>query len=154
MMEFEIDSRVQPIGKREGQTVYFAKLKTQQKLTNQMVIERIVRETSLSEGDVKNALVSLSNIVCDALKLGMSVDLAELGSFRLTVPSKMMDSPEEVTVADALKTPKITFTPKQKMRDAANAVELSIDRSSVKSSTGGGTTTTNPDEDVTEAPLA
>lgn len=55
MMEFEIDSRVQPIGKREGQTVYFAKLKTQQKLTNQMVIERIVRETSLSEGDVKNA---------------------------------------------------------------------------------------------------
>ena len=153
MMEFEIDSRVQPIGKREGQTVYFAKLKTQQKLTNEMVIERIVRETSLSEGDVKNALVSLSNIVCDALKLGMSVDLAELGSFRLTVPSKMMDSPEEVTVADALKTPKITFTPKQKMRDAANAVELSIDRSSVKSSTGGGTTTT-PDEDVTEDPLA
>ena len=152
MMEFEIDSRVQPIGKREGQTVYFAKLKTQQKLTNEMVIERIVRETSLSEGDVKNALVSLSNIVCDALKLGMSVDLAELGSFRLTVPSKMMDSPEEVTVADALKTPKITFTPKQKMRDAANSVELSIDRSSVKSSTGGGTTT-NPDEDQTENPL-
>ena len=114
-----------------------------------MVIERIVRETSLSEGDVKNALVSLSNIVCDALKLGMSVDLAELGSFRLTVPSKMI---EEVTVADALKTPKITFTPKQKMRDAANAVELSIDRSSVKASTGGGTAT-NPDEDVTENPL-
>ena len=109
-----------------------------------MVIERIVRETSLSEGDVKNALVSLSNIVCDALKLGMSVDLAELGSFRLTVPSKMMDSPEEVTVADALKTPKITFTPKQKMRDAANAVELSIDRSTVKASTGG--TATEPDE--------
>ena len=151
-MEFEIDSRVQPIGKREGQTVYFAKLKTQQKLTNQMVIGRIVRETSLSEGDVKNALVSLSNIVCDALKLGMSVDLAELGSFRLTVSSKMMDSPEEVTVADALKTPKITFTPKQKMRDAANRVELSIDRSSVKASTGGGTTT-NPDEDQTENPL-
>ena len=121
-------------------------------MTNQMVIERIVRETSLSEGDVKNALVSLSNIVCDALKLGMSVDLAELGSFRLTVPSKMMDTPEEVTVADALKTPKITFTPKQKMRDAANAVELSIDRSSVKASTGGGTTT-NPDEDQTENPL-
>ena len=152
MMEFEIDSRVQPIGKREGQTVYFAKLKTQQKLTNQMVIERIVRETSLSEGDVKNALVSLSNIVCDALKLGMSVDLAELGSLRLIVPSKMMDTPEEVTVADALKTPKIVFTPKQKMRDAANQVELSIDKGSVKSSTGGGTTTT-PDEDQTENPL-
>ena len=124
------------------QTVYYAYPKSQQKLTNEMVIERIVRETSLSEGDVSNALISLSNIVCDALKMGMSVDLAELGSLRLIVPSKMMDTPEEVTVADALKTPKIVFTPKQKMRDAANAVELSIDRSSVKSSTGGGTTTT------------
>lgn len=69
-----------------------------------------------------------------------------MGSLRLIVPSKMMDTPEEVSVADALKTPKITFTPKQKMRDAANAVELSIDRSSMKSSTGGGTAT-NPGED-------
>ena len=48
--------------------------------------------------------------------------------------------------------PKIVFTPKQKMRDAANAVELSIDKGSVKSSTGGGTTT-NPDESETENPL-
>lgn len=56
-------------------------------------------------------------------------------------------------ICDALKSPKIVFTPKQKMRDAANSVELSIDRDSVKASTGGSTTT-NPDEDVTEDPLA
>ena len=117
-----------------------------------MLIERIVRETSLSEGDVKNALISFSNVVCEAMQLGMSVDLAELGSFRVVVPSKMMDTAAEVTVKDALKTPKIVFTPKQKMRDAANQVELSIDKGSVKSSTGGGTTT-NPDEDQTENPL-
>lgn len=152
MLEFEVKSRVQPVGERKGQTVYYAQVKTQQKLTNKMLIDRIVRETSLSEGDVKNALVSLSNVVCEALQMGMSVDLAELGSIRLTVPSKMMDTPEEVTVANALKTPKITFTPKQKMRDAAGKVELSIDKDSVKSSTGGGTTT-NPDEDQTENPL-
>ena len=34
-----------------------------------MVIKRIVRETSLSAGDVSNALISLNNVVCDALKL-------------------------------------------------------------------------------------
>lgn len=152
MLEFEVKSRVQPVGERKGQTVYYAQVKSQQKLTNKMLVDRIVRETSLSEGDVKNALVSLSNVVCEALQMGMSVDLAELGSIRLTVPSKMMDSPEEVTAANALKTPKIVFTPKQKMRDAANAVELSIDKGSVKSSTGGGTTI-NPDEGETENPL-
>lgn len=102
-----------------------------------MFIDRIVRETSLSEGDMKNALVSLSNVVCESLQLGMSVDLAELGSLKVSVTSKMMDTPEAVTVKDALNTPKISFTPKQKMRDAANKVELSIDRSTTKS--GGGT---------------
>ena len=70
-----------------------------------MVVTRIVSETSLSEGDVSNALISLSNIVYDALKAT-----------------------------------KIVFMPKQKMRDAANAVELSIDRGK-KETTSGGTTT-------------
>lgn len=139
MLEHEIKNKVLTIGNRKGQTVYYAYPKSQQKLTNDMVVERIVRETSLSEGDVKNALISLSNVVCEAMQLGMSVDLAELGSFRLVVPSKMMDSPEEVTVKDALKTPKIVFTPKQKMRDAANAVELSIDRGTVTTSSSGST---------------
>ena len=87
---------------------------------------------------MKNALVSLSNIVCDALKMGMSVDLAELGNLRVSVPSKMMDTAAEVTAKDALKTPKIVFTPKQKMRDAANQVELSIDKGTVTTSSSGG----------------
>ena len=138
MLEFEVKSRVQPVGDRKGQTVYFAQVKSQQKLTNKMVIDRIVRETSLSEGDVKNALISLSNVVCEALQMGMSVDLAELGSVRLTVPSKMMDSAAEVTVANALKTPKIVFTPKQKMRDAANGVELNVDRPKAAEPDSGG----------------
>lgn len=140
MLEHEIKNKVLTIGNRKGQTVYYAYPKSQQKLTNNMVVERIVRETSLSEGDVKNALVSLSNIVCDAFKMGMSVDLAELGSIRIVVSLKMMDTPEEVTVKDALKTPKIVFTPKQKMRDAANAVELSIDKSTATTSSSGGST--------------
>lgn len=137
MLDFEVKSKVQPVGERKGQTVYYAQVKSQQKLTNKMLIERIVRETSLSEGDVKNALISLSNVVCEALEMGMSVDLAELGNLRVSVPSKMMDTPEEVTVKDALKTPKIVFTPKQKMRDAANSVELSIDKSTATTSSSG-----------------
>ena len=138
MLDFEVKSKVQPVGGRKGQTVYYAQVKSQQKLTNKMLIERIVRETSLSEGDVKNALISLSNVVCEALEMGMSVDLAELGNLRVSVPSKMMDTAAEVTVKDALKTPKIVFTPKQKMRDAANSVELSIDKSSITASSSAG----------------
>ena len=56
MIDFEIKSKTQPIGTRKGQTVYYAQPKSQQYFTNKMLIERILRETSLSEGDVKNAL--------------------------------------------------------------------------------------------------
>lgn len=147
MIEFEIKSRKLNIGKRKGQTVYYASPKGKQKFTNKMLIERIVRETSLASGDVKNALDSLSNIVSEALLMGASVDLAELGSLRLIVSSKMMDSKDDVTVKKALNTPKIQFTPKQAMRDAANSVELSIDKgddnkSTNSSSSGSGTSST------------
>lgn len=67
MIEFEVKSKTQPIGKRKGQTVYFAQPVSQQHLTNKMVVGRIVRETSLSAGDVSNALISLGAIVRDAL---------------------------------------------------------------------------------------
>jgi len=100
MIEFEVKSKTQPIGKRK-------------------------RETSLSAGDVSNALISLGAIVRDALELGQSVDLADLGSFRIIVPAKMMDTEAEVT-AESLKSPKIVFTPKAAMRTAAKSVELRV----------------------------
>ena len=126
MIEFQVKSKTQPLGKRKGQTVYFAQPVSQQHLTNKMVVDRIVRETSLSVGDVSNVLISLGVIVCDALELGQRVDLADLGSLRIIVPPMMMSSEEEVTVEKALKTPKIVFTPKSAMRSAANSVELHI----------------------------
>jgi predicted histone-like DNA-binding protein len=126
MIEFEVKSRVMNIGKRKGQTLYYASPKSNQRLTNKMVVDRIVRETSLSAGDVSNALISLGAIVRDALLIGASVDLADLGSFRVIAPPTMVDKEIDVTAA-TLKTPKIVFTPKAQMRDSAKSVELVVD---------------------------
>ncbi len=126
MIEFEVKSKKQTIGDKKGQTVWYAQPKSAQKLTNKMVIDRIVRETSLSAGDVSNAMISLGAIVRDALLMGASVDLADLGSFRVYVPSSMVDKEEDVT-ANTLKTPKIVFTPKAQMRESAKNVEIVVD---------------------------
>ena len=83
-------------------------------------------QTSLSAGDVSNALISLGAIVRDALLIGASVDLADLGSFRVIAPPTMVDKEIDVTAA-TLKTPKIVFTPKMQMRDSAKSVELVVD---------------------------
>lgn len=145
MIQFEIMSRVLPIGTRKGKTVYYAQPKTNQRMTYRALVEQIVRATSLSAGDVSNALISLSNVVCEVLRQGMSVDLAELGSLRLVVSSKMMNSPEEVTVKDALNKPRIQFIPKAPMREAALSVELNIDRERVTPATSNKPT--KPGED-------
>ncbi len=139
-IEFGIKSKVSTLGDRKGQTVYYAWPKMNQHMTNDEVIEHIVDATSLAKGDVKNALTSLTEVVNEALSRGSSVDLAELGSLRVVVSSKMMDSPEEVTVANALKTPKITFTPKSEMLAAAKSVKLSIGHSAGVTAASGGST--------------
>ena len=144
MIHFEIRFKTQTVGQQKGKTVYYAHPKTQQHMSNKAVVDHIVRETSLTAGDVSNALISLSNVVCEALRQGMSVDLADLGSLRLSVSSKMVESADKVTVNGALKTPKILFTPKAPMREAANSVELSIDHTRVmpaKSKPTGGDST-------------
>ena len=48
-------------------------------------------------------------------------------------PLKMMDNQKDVTAA-TLKKPKIVFTPKNRMREAANAVEVSVDNPARKKS--------------------
>ena len=55
MIEFDVKSRVLTMGDRKGQTVYYAQPKMQQRMPVEEVKRRIVRETSLSEGDVNNA---------------------------------------------------------------------------------------------------
>lgn len=137
MIEFEVKSRVMNIGKRKGQTLYYASPKSNQRLTNKMVVDRIVRETSLSAGDVANALISLGAIVRDALLMGASVDLADLGSFRVIAPPTMVDKEIDVTAA-TLKTPKIVFTPKMQMRDSAKSVDLVVDNPKRRKQQGGG----------------
>ena len=49
--------------------MYYAQPVSQQHLTNKMVVDRIVRETSLSAGDVSNVLITLGAIMRDALEL-------------------------------------------------------------------------------------
>ena len=125
MIEFEIKSKKQTIGAKKGQTVYYAVAKNNNRMTLDTVCQQIVDETSLSYGDVMNALTTLARLVCRGLKMGFSVDLGELGALRVYYPSKMVDKKEDVTAA-SLKTPKVVFTPKAKMREAAKTAEVSV----------------------------
>ncbi len=128
-IEYYVKQKVLAVGNRAGQTVYYATPKMTQHMTADEVVDHIVNATSLTRGDVKNALISLAEVVNEALSNGYSVDLEELGSLKVVATSNMMDTPEDVTVAKALNTPRIQFNPKQPMLNAAKRVSLVIDHS-------------------------
>ena len=125
MIEFEVRSKKQTVGSKKGQTVYYAVAKNGNHMTLEMLCDMIVDETSLSRGDVMNALITLARIVCRGVKMGFSIDMGDLGSLRVYFPSKKMDKEEDVT-AETLKAPKIIYTPKAKMRQAARAAEVNV----------------------------
>ena len=126
MLEFTVKSRKATMGKLKGKTVYIAVPKGQQKLTPEMVLERIVRETSLSEGDARNVLVTLRNIFIEVIKLGASLDLGDIFSIRTSITSKM-EAKEEDVCATSLKKPRIIVTWKDTIRQALKKIEVEVD---------------------------
>ena len=59
MITFKVIESVLRIGPRKGQKAYSAVPKAPTKFGVDWLISRIVRETSLSEGDVRNVLITL-----------------------------------------------------------------------------------------------
>ena len=65
MLVFKVIESIMRIGPRKGQKSYSAVPKAPLKFSSKWLVERIVRETSLSEGDVRNVIITLRNIVIE-----------------------------------------------------------------------------------------
>lgn len=126
MLIFKVVETIHRIGPKKGQKAYNAVQKAPMKFSVQWLIERIVRETSLSEGDVRNVLITLRNIFIEVITLGGSLDLGDIFSFRTTIPSKMIDKEEDVTAA-SLKKPRIIVRWKSAITDALKKIEVEVD---------------------------
>ena len=127
MIIFKVVERVLGVGPRKGQKAYGAEPKAPLKFSQEWLIDRIVRETSLSEGDVRNVLITLKNIIKEVVTLGGSLDLGDIFSHRTTIPSRRLEKEEDVTVASALKRPRIIVTWKDAIRKALGKIEVEVD---------------------------
>ena len=123
MIVFKVVERVLGVGPRKGQKAYGAEPKAPLKFSQEWLIDRIVRETSLSEGDVRNVLITLKNIIKEVVTLGGSLDLGDIFSLRTTIPSKM-EVKEEDVCATSLKRPRILVRWKQPISDALKKIEV------------------------------
>ncbi len=126
MIIFKVVERVLGVGPRKGQKAYGAEPKAPLKFSQEWLIDRIVRETSLSEGDVRNVFITLKNIIKEVVALGGSLDLGDIFSLRTTIPSKM-EVKEEDVCANSLKRPRILVRWKQPISDALKKIEVEVD---------------------------
>ena len=126
MIIFKVIESVLSIGPRKGQKAYSAVPKAPNKFSSAWLVERIVRETSLSEGDVRNVLITLRNIFIEVITLGGALDLGDIFSFRTVIPSKM-EAKEEDVCATSLKRPRIIVSWKENVRKALKNIEVEVD---------------------------
>lgn len=126
MQFYRVIETLLKIGPRKGQKAYSAVPKAPQKFSSSWLTNRIVRETSLSEGDVRNVLITLRNIIIEVVTLGGSLDLGDIFSLRVTIPSKMEAKEEDVS-AHSLKKPRIVVSWKGCIRTALKLIEVEVD---------------------------
>ena len=126
MIEFKVVPRKATMGKMKGKMVYIAVPKGQQKISPEMVLERIVRETSLTEGDARNVIITLRNLILECARMGTGLDLGDIFSLRVNVPSKMEENEKDVC-AKSLKAPRLTLTWKAPVRKALKELQVDVD---------------------------
>ena len=127
MISFKVIESVLRIGPRKGQKAYCAVPKSSNKFSQEWLIDRIVRETSLSEGDVRNVLITLRNLIMECARLGVGLDLGDIFSLRVVVPSKQIEKEIDVTATSALKPAKLVLTWKDTIRRALKQLQVEVD---------------------------
>jgi len=78
--------------------------------------ELIVRETSLSKGDVRSVITTLSDIIGDYLTEGYSITLNEVGTLSIRVKSEGTEKKEDATVRN-ISSVSVGFRPATVLRE-------------------------------------
>ena len=136
MISFKVKESILRVGPRKGQKAYSAVPKASNRFSSSWLVDRIVRETSLSEGDVRNVLITLKNITREVVTLGGSLDLGDIFSFRTVISSKM-EANEKDVCADSLKHPHIVVTWKEPVRKALKDIQVEVDNPARKKTKEG-----------------
>jgi len=126
MIIFKVKESILKVGPRKGQKAYSAVPKAPNRFSSTWLVERIVRETSLSEGDVRNVLITLRNIVKEVVTLGGALDLGDIFSLRTVITSKMEANEKDVSVT-SLKRPHIVVTWKESVRKSLGDIKVEVD---------------------------
>ena len=113
-MKYKLVRRKNPQD-RESPGKWYAAPINDGKVSQQEISADIVNLSSLSRGDVANVINSLIDTIPKYLIMNRSVNLGDLGTFRISFTSEGVENPEDFTV-DKISGIRILFVPSTELR--------------------------------------
>jgi predicted histone-like DNA-binding protein len=113
-MKYKLVTRKNPQD-RESPGKWYAAPVNDGKVAQPEISADIVNLSSLSRGDVANVINSLIDTIPKYLLMGKSVNLGELGTFRVSFTSKGVEDAKDFTV-DKISGVRILFVPSSELR--------------------------------------
>lgn len=110
MLLYNVKKEEMRIGKHKGKTMYYASPIAQDKITTKQLEDRIVNATALSRADVRSAITALAKIVREEMLSGRTVDLANLGSFKVVSNGKRVETEKAVNRRNSQNTTHSVFS--------------------------------------------
>jgi len=116
---------------KTGAVKYYATVSLNDNVAETDLSEDIEKITSLSSGDIKNALMSLQYVIIQRLQEGHTVTLPDIGTFYLSIQSEGQATEKAVT-AESIKKVRICFRAASKLRRALQRDQTTVEKESVK----------------------
>lgn len=104
-------------GAADDSTLMYPQLVSNGRVSFESLCEEVAEQSSLTSGDIKNAVDRLIYCVAKHLRDGQGVDCGDLGSFRITLRSSGTADAETYDVATCMRKPKVVYTPGKKLRE-------------------------------------
>ncbi|WP_373818573.1 HU family DNA-binding protein [Porphyromonas loveana] len=131
MLNLSVKSQVMKIGKHKGKTMFYAQVDKPKVIEYEDVIKDIAEMSSLTTGDVRNAIDRLAYYLQRELTEGNTVKLGQIGTFRVVVPSKYVETEKEVN-ASIIKKARIRFYINRTLTAVAENIRFAVYRGNQK----------------------
>lgn len=131
------------VGKLKDKKVYYAQAQKARVIGFEEVVRDISEMSSLTTGDVRNAIDRIAYYLKRELTAGNVVQLGQIGTFSLTAYGRCLTDPTEVDALSVRK-PKIKVHINKYLRGAIDAYSVSVYNPYRRKDEGGGSGATLP----------
>lgn len=126
-MKYKIQKRANP-AKPHDEKIQYAMPVNVGKMTIQGIADEIAGRSSLTRGDIENTLVNFVEVLPVFLKIGLSVQMGEFGTMRLTLSSDGVKEGQPFT-AHNIKGVRVIFTPSVEFKDSLKHISFEEEKS-------------------------